>query len=204
MWYWNTAQEAPGTPVVPYLAGRGITIDPPPSLRWSPSQRRLDGTYGPAMLSLVEHVDRGIVGVHRTWIGEDVDGVWRRIDRAFLGPIGGGAVRLAPAGETLMTGEGIENCLAAMQAKGLPAWAALSTSGLMALLLPDIVRLVIILADHDLNGAGQRAANAAAQRWLAEGRQVKIAMPPIPDSDMADILIGRTSAGFEENRHVAV
>jgi len=29
-----------------------------------------------------------------------------------------------------MVGEGIETCLAAMQATGNPAWAALSTSGL--------------------------------------------------------------------------
>ena len=45
-----------------------------------------------------------------------------------------GAAR--PAGDVLMVGEGIETCLAAMQATGHPAWAALSTSGLRALDLP--------------------------------------------------------------------
>ena len=43
----------------------------------------------------------------------------------------GGAVRLAPAAEKLMVGEGIETVLAAMQATGMPGWAALSTSGLV-------------------------------------------------------------------------
>ncbi len=107
------------------------------------------------------------------------------------GPVGGGAVRLAPAAETLMVGEGLETCLAAMQATGMPAWAALSTSGLMALLLPAVVHEIIILADHDSNGAGARAARIAAERWLAEGRQVRIAMPPVPETDFADLLVSR-------------
>ena len=46
-----------------------------------------------------------------------------------------------------MIGEGIETCLAAMQATGHPAWAALSTSGMRSLALPDEVRNVIVLAD---------------------------------------------------------
>ena len=35
--------------------------------------------------------------------------------KMMLGPCRGGAVRLAPAAELLMVGEGIETCLAAMQ-----------------------------------------------------------------------------------------
>jgi hypothetical protein len=33
---WNTARDAPGTPVERYLAGRGIVIPLPSSLRWRP------------------------------------------------------------------------------------------------------------------------------------------------------------------------
>ena len=50
--------------------------------------------------------------------------------KMMLGPCRGGAVRLAEPSDVLMVGEGIETCLAAMQATGHPAWAALSTSGL--------------------------------------------------------------------------
>src|SRR5207302_9420939 len=107
---------------------------------------------------------RGITGIHRTWLTRDAAGIWRRRDRASLGPIGGGAVRLAPASETLLVAEGLETGLAAMQATPQPAWAALSTSGLVALILPPSVRTVIILADHDGNGAGERAARTVAQR----------------------------------------
>jgi hypothetical protein len=70
----------------------------------------------------------------------------------MLGPCSGGAVRLAQPGHVLMVGEGIETCLAAIQATGHPAWAALSTSGLHCLNLPKDVRDVIVLADGDQPG----------------------------------------------------
>jgi putative DNA primase/helicase len=58
----------------------------------------------------------------------------------MLGPCHGGVVRLASPGDVLMVGEGIETGLAAMQAAGQPAWAALPTPGLRTLDLPDTVR----------------------------------------------------------------
>jgi DNA primase len=88
-----------------------------------------------------------------------------------------------------MVGEGLETCLAAMQATGHPAWAALSTSGLRTLDLPDDVRDVLVLADGD--DAGEAAARGAALRWKREGRRVRIARPP-QDFDFNDLLLGRT------------
>ena len=187
---WNAAKDARGSSLVNYFAGRGITIPLPPSLRWAPALRRPDGTYAPAMVARVVGLDGELIGVHRTWLYSDDRGWWHRRDRASLGPIAGGAVRLAPAAETLLVGEGVETCLAAMQASAQPAWAALSTSGMTTLLLPPDVRTVIILADHDRSGAGERAARTAAQRWLAEGRRVRIAMPPEPGTDFNDVLAG--------------
>jgi len=155
------------------------------------------------MVARIDNIDGEPIGIHRTYLARDDRGQWRRRDRASLGPIGGAAVRLAPAGDTLMIGEGIETCLAAMQATAQPAWAALSTSGMVALILPPTVRSVVILADHDRNGAGGRAALAAGQRWLAEGRRVRIAMPPEPGTDIADVLAGRAYTGIAEVRDAA-
>jgi len=73
----------------------------------------------------------------------------------------------------LMVGEGIETCLAAMQATGHPAWVALSTSGLRALDLPNDVRDVIVLADGD--EAGEAAARDCA--WHGSGRAAACASP---------------------------
>ena len=94
--------------------------------------------------------------------------------------------RLGSVDDTLMIGEGIETCLAAMQATGRPAWAALSTSGLRSLELPDDVGEIIILADGD--EPGEAAANYAARRWQRAGRRVRIARPPA-GMDFNDLLI---------------
>ena len=89
------------------------------------------------------------LAIHRTFLARDGSGK-ALIDpqKMMLGPCRGGAVRLGTPGNVLMVGEGIETCLSAMQAKGHPAWAALSTSGLLALDLPDDVRDVIVLAER--------------------------------------------------------
>lgn len=200
---WDTARDACGSPVAAYLSGRGITIAPPPSLGWVPALRRLDGTRGPAMVARIDSLDGELIGISRTWLDRDAAGIWRRRDRAMLGRAAGGAVRLAPAGETLLIGEGIETCLAAMQATAQPAWAALSTSGMAALVLPPVSQEIVILADHDRSGAGERAARIAATRWIAEGRRVRIAIPPELGSDFNDVLAGRAYGRVTEACDVA-
>ena len=189
--------------MVRYLAARRITMPPPPSLRYAPALRRRDGSRGPAMVARIDILDGELIGAHRTWIDRGPDGIWRRRDRAMLGRAAGGAVRLAPAHETLLVGEGIETCLAVMQATGTPAWAALSTSGLVALELPILVNSITVVADHDANGAGERAACTAAARWVAEGRRVRIAIPPEPGTDWADVLADRRDAQIAEADHAA-
>lgn len=192
---WGTGKDARGTPVARHLAARGIDREPPPCLRWAPrcwhSGERAEL---PAMLARVDGPDAEMCGVHRTYLARDPDGTWHRRDRASLGPIAGGAVRLAPAGEALVVGEGIESTLSAMILMRRPGWAALSTSGLIGLILPPEVRHVIVCADNDepksgrKTGAGQKAARDAALRWASEGRRVCVVTPDRANSDMNDLL----------------
>ena len=98
----------------------------------------------------------------------------------------GALLQRARSSGVLMVGEGIETCLAAMQATGHPAWAALSTAGLRALDLPEDVRDVIVLADGD--AAGEAAARDCAWRWKRQGRRVRIARPP-QGTDFNDMLV---------------
>ena len=67
----------------------------------------------------------------------------------------------------------------------------LSAGGIERLLLPalPLATKVVIAADHDENGVGIRAARTAAERWTAEGRQVRIMLPPVPGSDFNDMLL---------------
>jgi putative DNA primase/helicase len=130
------------------------------------------------MVALVTHGATGSpIAVHHTFLVRGGGGK-APVDPAkmMLGPSRGGAVRLGEPGAVLMVGEGIETCLAAMQATGNAAWAALSTSGLRSLDLPRDIRDLIVLADGD--EPGEAAAKECAQRWQREGRRVRIARPP--------------------------
>jgi phage/plasmid primase-like uncharacterized protein len=187
---WAATVPAAGTVVQRYLATRGITITVPKSMRFA-SLRHPDGRTYPAMVAAVQRApERDVVGIHRTFLAPGGEG---KADtdptRMSLGPIAGGAVRLGPSGPVLVVGEGIESCMSVMQEAGIPAWAALSTSGLRNLVLPDLplAAEVIIAADHDEPGV--KAADAAAERWTAEGRRVRIAVPPEAGSDFNDTLI---------------
>ncbi|WP_245499803.1 DUF7146 domain-containing protein [Tepidamorphus gemmatus] len=188
---WRGAQSAEGTLVETYLGSRGLAIPIPPSIRFHAGLKHPSGGVWPAMVALVTHgVDSNPIGIHRTFLARD-GSAKAPVEPAkvMLGPCRGGAVRLAEPRDVLMVGEGIETCLAAQQASGRPAWAALSTSGLRALDLSREVRDVIVLADGD--EAGETAAQDCAWRWKREGRRVRIARPP-QGMDFNDLLMRRT------------
>ena len=193
---WCEALPSAETLVEVYLHSRAITIKPPASLRFHAQLRHRSGATWPVMIGIVTSgAGNRPIGVHRTWLARDGRGKAPiEPNKMMLGPCRGGAVRLAPASSPLMIGEGIETCLAAMQATGHPTWAALSTSGMRALVLPDAVREVIVLADGD--PPGEQAAAAAAQRWAREGRRVRIARAP-HGKDFNDLLIATC---FDETR----
>jgi hypothetical protein len=175
---WQSGKPAQGTPVETYLTSRGIDLSPPDSLRFHSGLRHPSGGIWPAMVGLVtDGADGTPLAIHRTFLTRDGGGKAPiEPQKMMLGPCRGGVVRLAHPGEVLMIGEGIETCLAAMQATGHPVWAALSASALRALNLPNDVRDVIVLADGD--EAGEAAARDCTLRWQREGRRVRIARAP--------------------------
>jgi hypothetical protein len=190
---WQDTAPASNTVVQSYLASRGLHLPKVSALRLHPGLKHPSGGIWPAMVALVTRgCDDTPLGIHRTFLARDGSGK-APVDpqKMMLGPCSGGAVTLGPIGDRLMIAEGIETALSAMQATGEPAWAALSTSGLRALDLPDGVRDVIVLADSD--DAGEAAARDCALRWKREGRRVRIARPP-RGMDFNDVLMGRAAA----------
>ena len=171
---WREARPAAGTIVENYLRSRGIWLDAwPAALRFHPACPRPRDETGnfrpplPAMVAMVEHVRRGPVAVHASYLRPDGSGkadIPKEQQKASFGPIKGGAVQLGipRAGEWLAVGEGLETTLSVAAACAMPAWAALSAGGIRSLILSREATHVIICADHDASGVGERAARDAA------------------------------------------
>jgi hypothetical protein len=195
---WSTTSAAAGTTAERYLISRGITLPPPPALRFHRNLKHPTGKFLPAMVALVtDGIDGSPQAIHRTYLAPgDTGKAAVSPQRAMLGPCRGGVVRLAEPSEHLLVGEGIETCLAAMQLFQSPAWAALSASGLRALELPEAIREITIIADGD--HAGGAAAEICANRWRQESRHVRIAHAP-PGMDFNDVLI----SGVANTRNAA-
>ncbi len=184
---WREAVPIQGTVAETYLRHRGITADLPETLRFHPECWHMTRTRLPAMVALVERAAR--LAVHRTYLRQDGKGK-ADVDpaKAMLGAVAGGAVHLSSSSGTLVVCEGIETGLSL--ASGLlrqPAtiWAALSTSGMKRLVLPDRPGRLTVATDGD--DAGRTAGKALAQRATAAGWTVNLL--PAPDGrDWNDIL----------------
>jgi hypothetical protein len=132
-----------------------------------------------------------------SWLRADGSGkAALRDPKMSLGPVRGAAVRLAPAAPELAIAEGIENAMTAIAA-GYAAWSAVSAGGIRGVVLPPIVETVLIVADHDVSGVGQRAARKAADRWLAEGWRVRLWLAQRAGDDLNDVLTGFKGGSHE-------
>ena len=192
----TASEPISGSPVARYLTGRGLTVPEAADLLFHPDLTHWETKSGyPAMLGQVRDRDGAVIGLHRTYLTTNESVVTKApVEKAkkMLGRVAGGAVRLAEPGngDRLALSEGIETGLAVMTAcPDLPVWATLSTSGLEQVDLPPAVRRVLILADNDASGAGLRAAEAAARRLRAQGRDVAVVQPPKEGEDFNDLLL---------------
>ena len=185
---WSECRPVADTPVERYLASRGITMEPPPTIRFHPGlMHSPTGLLIPAMVAAVTVCPGDeIVAIHRIFLKADGTGKAPITqNKMMLGPCKGGAVRLAISGDELILAEGLETAMSVLQALGRPTWATLSTSGLKAVRLPPEVRKLIIAADGDQ--PGEDAAMTAGKRFLGEGRKVAIARAPV-GMDFNDLL----------------
>jgi hypothetical protein len=188
---WDHAKEARGTLVEKYLRSRGLSLPPAPVLRFAPRcWNRETGRELPAMVARVDDVHGNFIALHRTWLLPDGSGKAELEEPKWsLGPIRGGAVRLAPEGPVLAIAEGIEDALSAIAAKGIPAWSAVSKGGFKTVRLPGEVGEVLIVADHDKNSEGELAARAAGERWAAEGRRARLRLSSRLGEDANKLLL---------------
>jgi DNA polymerase len=147
-----------------------------------------NGSRHPCLVALMRHPTTDVpTGIHRIALTP----AGRKIDRQMLGHAG--AVKLWPAGSTLVVGEGLETVLAAAtripyrEAPLQPAWALLNAYTLEQFsVLPHVERL-IILVDHD--DAGKKAAAICTDRWQRAGRTVVCLTPTRAGADFNDLVM---------------
>ncbi len=191
---WDASVPARGSIVEAYLASRGLGMPDGKALRFNPLARHPGGDRGPAMVAKVAGGDG--FAVHLTWIRRDGSGK-AGVDpqKAIYGLARGGAVQLVddPARPDLLVAEGIETALAAHallrpdNRNRCRAWAALSTSGMRSLHLPERPCRLWIAADGDR--PGQEAARSLGARAAGKGFEAMI-LPAPQGRDWADILTG--------------
>ena len=212
MWLQGQASLA-GTPVAAYLAGRGCDLAQlgrqPRALRFHPRLKcsELDDAFLPAMVAAVT-VGAEHVGTHRTWL-QQIGGKWtrarrpdgRKVAKKSYGPISGGHIaiwrgasgkplRAAPEGDVVAIAEGIETALSvAIACPELRVISGISLGGMGSLALPPAIGTVILCGDNDPDRWRARMRRAA-ERYLAEGREVRIAVPEVAGADWNDILQG--------------
>ena len=176
-----------GTLADTYLRSRGLTRGGMMSaLRFHPKcWHRDDGQTRsiprPALIAAVTDGAGALQGVHRTWLAPDgKDKAPVEIQRRAMGHLLGNAVRIVPADQTLVLGEGIETMLSLIEAvPSLPLWAALSSGHLGAVLLPEAVQRLYIAIDRD--PAGQRAAERLSARATEVGIGCHVLEPRLGD-----------------------
>jgi Toprim domain len=176
-----------------YLCSRWIHLTSP-VLRFSEQTPHRLGARLPAMLAPIVNVDGEQIGVHLTYLRHDGGGkadLPKQHQRECRGAVRGGSIRLIPfePDVELVLAEGVETSLAVSELFGLPCWSAVYAGGLCALVLPPEVRRIVIAADNDESGVGQRNALAAYDRWTAEGRSVRIVAPLVVGDDFNDVLL---------------
>lgn len=188
---WQEARPIDGTIAETYLRGRGISCPLPETLRFHP-----DTWHGatarclPAIVAIVAGVAG--VAVHRTYLLPDGAGKASvSPNKAMLGAVAGGAVRLSDGEDALVVAEGIETALSmgsGLLTMPVTIWAALSASNLSSLKLPKSPRSMIIAADGD--DAGRSSAQLLAVRAHQLGW--KVSLLPAPNGhDWNDVLIGK-------------
>ncbi len=193
-WAWGILRAtfpSPGTVGETYWGFRGLPLPVPETVRFHPHLfHKPSGRRFPAMVAVVTNPAGEFRGVHRTWLRADGRGKAAVTpSKMSLGHVGGGAVHLGEGGDVLLVAEGIETAMSAAMLLGIPAvWAALSTSGMRSVVIPDSYTEIVIAADNDSNGAGLDAAEALRQRLLVERRKVRILKPKIVGQDFNDVL----------------
>jgi hypothetical protein len=188
---WAEAFGLIGTAAEAYLRRRGLWPRDPDStvvdfypwakLRFHPRcrlpkdlQTDLRRAVMPALIVAINDPIGNLVAVQRIYLTDDGRKASVAKPKRTLGPVKGGAARLADwrTTDTLALTEGIEDALAYMRLTGSPTWAACGAGMVAGMILPLAIRNVVIVADAD--EPGMKAAREAYTAFTNQGRDIRV------------------------------
>lgn len=174
--------EPPNERVMRYLKFRGLSIYPPPTLRYhhslpysdwdSKKKKVIYGGNFPAIVSQYT-VGGGAVGLHIIYLSNDDDGKAPvknpKKTLKCVANLSGSIMELYPLNfsKRLWICEGVETALAIYEKYENPVWATGTGSILMGVVLPEGVNDVVIAVDNDKSGAGEKNSQYLAERLMA-------------------------------------
>jgi phage/plasmid primase-like uncharacterized protein len=191
-----------------YFANRGIPLpEHVPLLRYNPSLIYMDGpkVQGkfPGLLAKVVSPKREVVTLHRTYLTStgykaDVPNPRKLMELPSDRSMAGAAVPLFPVvGAVLALAEGLETAYAVSQLFDIPCWSCISAVFMETFVPPPGVDRLLIFADLDVSGTGERSARILAERCQGLGIQVQCYLPQIAiesgkkGADFLDVLNAR-------------
>ena len=182
-----------------YLATRGLRQESyTDRLRFAPRLSDGQGVFRPALVAVVSQPGGARAGtLLRIFLKDDgsskaEDCPCKLLPGSF--PIGG-AIKVSDWHDgPLGVAEGLETAMSASRLFGLPVWAAVNAVNLAKWQPPEGCNDIIIFADNDRNGVGQRAADRLEERLRGLGKTVEIRLPSVVGWDWNDVLLKGAAA----------
>lgn len=204
---WSAGAPLAGTLAETYLRSRGLDLAEWPDVLRFHAGLPYPGKPKPypALVCRVDDMGGELTAVWRIYLRED----GRKADvenaKLGLGPAAGGAVRFGGIASKIAIAEGVESALGywLLTRQRHPAWAGLSTAGLIGFEAPLGIDHVVIAPDGDrpikrkgeefvpAMPAGRKAALALRARLLTEGIACTIAAEPPSGKDYNDLWLER-------------
>lgn len=213
-----------GTPAERYLWERGLACEAidGPALEWPGSLRfhaevwhHVERLKCPALVAAIYNAAGEQIGVQRIYLGRDHDRKWTKLmtpnPKMVLGSMWGGFVPIhkgwsgksmsqMPDGEAVYVTEGIEDALALrMLRPSARIVAAISLLNIGGIILPEMAKKLVIVADRDVSEQAQDQLERAIAAQQARGLDVALVMPPETVKDLNEWLLAWRQD--KENRH---
>jgi putative DNA primase/helicase len=185
----EASQSAHGTLAAQYLRSRCLDLPSSDALRFHSTCPWDGGRTLPSLIAPITDLITGeLVAIQKTALSPDA----QKIDRRTMGPVTGdgfrGVVRLEEKStDNLIIAEGVETALSVVkigEIAGIGAfdtsaiWSVLDTNGMKSFPVLREIQQLTIIADNDVSGAGQKAAQQCLDRWRGAGKDARLHMPP--------------------------